>query len=77
MYGVFLKGGKIKVLKLIVFAAVSQDGFALRYASEELKKDKEFMLVAYENNPNSLMYASLSMQELIMQIIKQKGKNKK
>ena len=38
--------------------AVSNDGYALQYASKELMADKEVVLVAVSNNGNALQFAS-------------------
>ena len=42
----------------VVLAAVQQNGFALKYASEELKKDREIVLAAVRQNGYALEYAS-------------------
>ena len=39
-------------------AAVAQNGWALQFASEELKNDKEFVLAAVAQDARALKYAS-------------------
>ena len=36
-----------EVVREVVLEAMKQDGYALRYASEELKKDREVVPVSY------------------------------
>ena len=40
-------------------AAVSQGGYALRYASEELRKDPDIVLAAMKNNIKAFKYSLL------------------
>ena len=42
----------------IVLAAVTQDGSALQYASNELQADREIVLAAVKQEGRTLMYAS-------------------
>jgi len=42
----------------VVLAAVAADGYALQFASAELKRDREVVLVAVAQNGNALNYAS-------------------
>ncbi len=44
--------------KVVVLAAVAQSGRALKYASEELKDDKEVVLAAVAQTGDALQYAS-------------------
>ena len=49
--------------KKIVLAAVKQDGWALNYASEELRKDKEVVLEAVRQWGYALRFASPELKE--------------
>ena len=42
----------------MVLAAVKSHGWALQYASEELRNDKQFMLAAVKKDGSSLEFAS-------------------
>lgn len=44
----------------IVLAAVQRDGFALKYASETVKRNPEVVKAAYYNQPGSLQHALVS-----------------
>ena len=46
----------------IVLEAVKNDGYALEYASEELKADTEIVLAAVKNNGMALEYASKKLK---------------
>ncbi|WP_064610347.1 DUF4116 domain-containing protein [Streptobacillus moniliformis] len=41
-----------------VLKAVKQDGWALEFASEELKNDKEVVMAAVKQNGDALQFAS-------------------
>lgn len=51
---------------------VKNDGFALKYASNELRKDRGLVMEAVKSNGYALFYASEELQnnhELVMQWI--------
>merc|ERR1712087_237377 len=48
--------------KDVVLAAVSQNGMALQYASEDLRADPEVVLAAIAQNGNAMMYAARHFQ---------------
>lgn len=50
--------------KEVVSAAVSQNGYALRFASPHLQDDEEIVLTALKNKVGSLKYASERIQKL-------------
>ena len=57
----------------IVLKAVKQNGYALKYASDELKRDKEVVLEAIKNNEWALDYASDELKndkEFILEAMK-------
>ena len=45
-----------------MLAAVTQNGNALQYASDELKNDKDVVLAAVTQNGNALGYASAELR---------------
>ena len=45
-----------------VLEAVKQDGYALEYASEELRGDREVVLAAVKQNGRALEQASFKLQ---------------
>ena len=49
---------KVITNKNEILQAVKTDRYALRYASEELKNDKEIVLTAVKNNGYALAFAS-------------------
>jgi hypothetical protein len=53
----------------IVIAAVTQDGLALQYASEELKSDFEIVIAAVKQNGLSIRFASDELQNNLTIII--------
>jgi len=56
--------------------AVKQYGFALEYASAELKGDREIVMEAVKQNGRALQYASAELQgdrEIVMEAVKQNG----
>ncbi|KAF0975389.1 hypothetical protein FDP41_005383 [Naegleria fowleri] len=58
--------------KEIVLEVVKNDGFALKYASNELRKDRGLVMEAVKSNGYALFYASEELQnnhELVMQWI--------
>ena len=60
----------------IVLAAVSQNGSALRYASEELRADRETVLVAVRNCGSALRYASEELRAdpaIVLAAVSQNG----
>ena len=62
--------------KEVVLAAVKKNGFALRYASDSLKKDKEVVLAAVKNMAGALKYADNSFKkdkEVVLAAVKQNG----
>ena len=61
--------------KDVVLAAVQQNGFALKYASEELKKDREIVLAAVRQNGYALEYASelKKDREIVLAAVRQNG----
>ena len=62
---------KEQVLKI-----VKQNGFALEYASEELKNDKEIVLEVVKQNGYALKYASKELKndkEVVLEAVKQNG----
>ena len=48
--------------KAEVLEAVKQDGYALEYASEELRGDREVVLAAVKQNGRALEQASFKLQ---------------
>ena len=46
-----------------VLKAVSENGFDLQYASDELKADREIVLAAVQENGYALEYADDSLKE--------------
>ena len=57
-----------------VMAAVKEDGSALQFADESLKKDKEIVLAAVKQDGFALQYADKSLKkdnEVVMAAIKQ------
>jgi hypothetical protein len=65
-----LKGDKEVVLK-----AVAQDGYALRYADESLRKDKEVVLKAVAQDGYALEYADESLRKDKEVVLKAVGKH--
>ena len=71
--------GNFKVIcenKKLIMKAVKQYRDALRYASEELKNDREFMLKAVKQNGGALKYASEELRvdrEIVLEAVKQDG----
>ena len=60
--------------KNIVLAAVTQHGWELQFASEELKADKEIVLAAVKQNGGALQFASGELradQEVVLAAVKQ------
>ena len=60
----------------IIMEAVKQDGLALRYASEQLKNDREFVMEEVKQNWWALYYASKQLKndrEIVMEAVKQNG----
>ena len=53
---------QIKDTFAVVWAAVSQDGTALYFASQRLKKDRSIVMRAIQTTPGALKYASSEMQ---------------
>ena len=51
-------------------AAVKHDGDALEFASEDLQREKEILMVAVKQNGNALEFAS---EEIVMAAVKQNG----
>jgi len=47
----------------VVMAAVTQNGWALKYASDDLKADKEVVMAAVTQNGSTLDYASDSLKK--------------
>jgi hypothetical protein len=63
-------------VKDIVLAAVQKDGFALQFASEDLKNDREIVLAAVQQNGLALAYASPDIQAesaIVLKAFKQNG----
>jgi len=55
---------------------VKQNGWALEYADESLKKDKEIVIEAVKQNGRALEFADLSLKkgkEIVMEAVKQDG----
>jgi hypothetical protein len=52
-----------KSTKVEVLEAVKQNGYALKYASEELRGDKELVLEAVKNNPLAFDFAGEELQK--------------
>jgi len=62
--------------KAIVLAAVKKNGFALQFASEDLKNDREIVLAAVQQNGLALAYASPDIQAesaIVLKAFKQNG----
>ena len=60
-----------------VLAAVSQNGRALQYAYEDLKKDKDIVLAAVSQNGRALQYASDELKkdkEVVLAAVSQNGR---
>ena len=49
---------EVRLAAVVVLAAVAQEGYALEYATDALKGDRDFMLAAVARNGNALAYAS-------------------
>jgi hypothetical protein len=58
-----------------VLAAVQQNGYALEYASDELKKEREIVLTAMRSDRDALQFASKELQNdcKIVQIVQSKA----
>lgn len=59
------------------YVVVNQNGWALEYASEELKKDKDFILEAVMQNKDVLNYISNIMREYILNYFSSEFENEK
>ena len=62
--------------KEVVLEAVKQDGWALEYASDELKNDKEVILEAVKQNGQALQCASNDLRndkEIVLEAVKKVG----
>jgi hypothetical protein len=60
----------------VVLAAVSNDGFALAYASNELKNNKRIVLAAVHNKGRALMCASIELksdEEVVLAAVENDG----
>ena len=60
----------------VALAAVQQDGFALRYASEALRADREVALAAAKKNGFALYHASEALRadpEVVLAAVRQSG----
>jgi hypothetical protein len=56
--------------------AVKQNGWALEYASEELKRDREVVMEAVKQEGTALQYASEELRgdrEVVLEAVKQDG----
>ena len=53
---------KWKDTKHVVLEAVRQNGFALQFASEDLKADRLVVHLAHEQNRDSLKFASAELR---------------
>jgi len=65
-----------QVDKELALAAVKQDGLALQFASEPLRRDKEVVLAAVKQNCHALCFASLAFccdKEVVLATVKQDG----
>ena len=61
----------------VVFAAVQQDGTAIRYAREDLRADSEVVLAAVKQNGNALQYANEDLRadhEIVLAAVQQDGR---
>ena len=61
-----------------MLAAVEQNGYALLYASEELRADREFVLAAVRKDGHALLYASAELhadadREIVLAAVRQNG----
>ena len=59
-----------------VMAAVQQDGYALEYASDDLKNDKDVVMAAVQQNGFALHYASDALnndREVVMAAVQENG----
>ena len=63
-------------VRVFVMAAVKHSGYALRYADEDLKKDREIVLAAVKENGNALRYADELQDdhEIVLAAVKENGK---
>jgi CxxC motif-containing protein len=62
--------------KVVVMAAVHENGEALQHASDELKADKEVVMAAVKNSGDALYYASDELKadkEVVMAAVKNSG----
>jgi len=60
----------------IVFEAVRQHGEALRYAAEELRKDREVVIEALRQNGDALRHAAEELRrdrEVVLEAVRQNG----
>ena len=60
----------------VMIAAVKSNGYALEYASEELRGDKEVVLEAVKENGRALQFASYELRadkDVVMEAVKQSG----
>jgi len=73
--GMFGKGLSLTTTE-IALAAVSQDGRALQFASDDLKADKEVVLAAVAQNGSALQFASDELKadkEVVLTAVAQNG----
>ena len=62
--------------KNLILLAINQDGYALKYASINLKNDKEFVLECVKQDGRSLKFASINLQndkEIVLRAVKKDG----